>query len=597
MVALKKLRSLLAISFFLIFPLISLPAKAKDNAHRNDLSPYEEAEFLIDECERLYLSNIDTLKPLALNSLRLLELPLQEGDDANFRVGVLARTYNVLGFYHDRKGNIKQSLDYYLLGIKAAERISDLTRLEELYNNVASVYLDIGAYDNSFSYYSKSLLISIQLNDLENTANMLDNMSFIFQAQRDLDKALFYREKALEIRKDLPAKAGISRSYNNIGLVYQLRGEFNIARELYRKSLLVNQQSGDLAAIAINYDNIGSVFSAENQHDSAIVYYNQNLSLSKDLGIVKNIVGANISLSKAYRKKGNYQEALKHAAEAYQSANEINNPNLLMHACNELSVIHENLGNYQKALDFVRIGNELNETHQKSIFERKILLKEELLEFSISRRMERIKMEREIAQNKSESQRKLMLYLSISFLTLLIILFLLYWLRQKQKLTASQLELSSLKEKRLEEELATKQRKLTSISVRVTQNNQYLEKVNSIIKDLDQDELNSGLNNKLHDLKRQIKESTRIDEDWINFQRQFDGVHTEFSKELMEKFPQLTANEVKLCRLMKLNMNSAEIAILLNVSSNTLRSSRYRIHKKMNLEKGTKLQDFLLKMG
>ena len=101
----------------------------------------------------------------------------------------------------------------------------------------------------------------------------------------------------------------------------------------------------------------------------------------------------------------------------------------------------------------------------------------------------------------------------------------------------------------------------------------------------------------MHNLKRSIKESARIDKDWVNFQRQFDGVYVGFSKEIKERFPQLTASEIKLCRLMKLNMNSAEIAILLNVSSNTLRSARYRIHKKMNLEKGTKLYDSLIKIG
>lgn len=559
------------------------------------MSSYEEAAILVEKCEYLYLTNIDTLNFLGLEALKLLELPSENNKNETFRLETLASAYNVLGFYNRDKGQTKKALAYYRFGIKTAESIGNTTLLDELYNNIASVYLDIGAYSKSFQFYNQSLMISIQLNNQENIANKLDNISFIFQAQSDLDKTLVYREKALEIRKELSQDAGISRSYNNIGLVYQLRGDIAFAKEYYFKSLALNQKMNDLQAISVNYENIGSSFAEEEQMDSAIIYYNYGLKLAEELGVPINISGVNLSLSMAYRKMNQFEEALKHANKGYSIAASINNQGLLIHSSSELSLIHEKLENHKDGLFYLRIFNTVNETFNKSRFERKLLLKEEMLQFSIERRIERLEMQREIELNKSKSERELWTYLVAAFLILAVILFLLYTTRQKQKLTTSQLELSNLKEKTLEEELTTKQRELTSISVRVTQNNQYLETVNDIIKELKGNDLSSDLDKKLHDLKRLIKESARIDEDWANFQRQFDGVYANFSTKMKEKFPELTPNEIKLCRLMKLNMNSSEIAILLNVSSNTLRSARYRIHKKMDLEKGTKLQDFLIK--
>ena len=46
---------------------------------------------------------------------------------------------------------------------------------------------------------------------------------------------------------------------------------------------------------------------------------------------------------------------------------------------------------------------------------------------------------------------------------------------------------------------------------------------------------------------------------------------------------------------MKLNIPTSEITMILNVSINTLSSARYHIHKKMKLQKGVKLQDYLFK--
>ena len=66
----------------------------------------------------------------------------------------------------------------------------------------------------------------------------------------------------------------------------------------------------------------------------------------------------------------------------------------MLHSSNELSLIHEKLGNHEEGLFYLRTFNTLNETFNKSRFARKLLLKEEMLKFSIERRIERLEMEK-----------------------------------------------------------------------------------------------------------------------------------------------------------------------------------------------------------
>jgi DNA-binding CsgD family transcriptional regulator len=56
----------------------------------------------------------------------------------------------------------------------------------------------------------------------------------------------------------------------------------------------------------------------------------------------------------------------------------------------------------------------------------------------------------------------------------------------------------------------------------------------------------------------------------------------------------LTPSELRLASLMRLNLNSKDIASTLNISPDSLRISRHRLKKKLALEKGESLQQFIL---
>jgi len=77
------------------------------------------------------------------------------------------------------------------------------------------------------------------------------------------------------------------------------------------------------------------------------------------------------------------------------------------------------------------------------------------------------------------------------------------------------------------------------------------------------------------------------------FEIQMDELHQEFFKNLKQKFPGLSSNDLRLCAYLKIGFSSKEIADLLNIQPSSIYISRSRLRKKLNLSIEEDLYDFL----
>lgn len=84
------------------------------------------------------------------------------------------------------------------------------------------------------------------------------------------------------------------------------------------------------------------------------------------------------------------------------------------------------------------------------------------------------------------------------------------------------------------------------------------------------------------------------EEDWKTFLIKFEQKHTDFFKELKELYPQLTPNDLKLCACLKLNLESKDIASLMNISVRAVENNRSRLRKKLNIPSNIHLADFFI---
>ncbi len=76
-----------------------------------------------------------------------------------------------------------------------------------------------------------------------------------------------------------------------------------------------------------------------------------------------------------------------------------------------------------------------------------------------------------------------------------------------------------------------------------------------------------------------------------SFDLKFNEIYPDFYTRLYQTCSDLSQSEIRVCALIKMNMNTKEIANLLNVSPSTIDNHRFRVRKKLELEKGTNLFD------
>lgn len=83
---------------------------------------------------------------------------------------------------------------------------------------------------------------------------------------------------------------------------------------------------------------------------------------------------------------------------------------------------------------------------------------------------------------------------------------------------------------------------------------------------------------------------------WEDFEIRFQQVYTGFYKKLNTDYPDLTPNELRLCAFFRLNMTTKEIAAITYQSANSIVVARYRLRKKLGMEKEENLVSFLSKI-
>ena len=77
------------------------------------------------------------------------------------------------------------------------------------------------------------------------------------------------------------------------------------------------------------------------------------------------------------------------------------------------------------------------------------------------------------------------------------------------------------------------------------------------------------------------------------FFERLDKLSDAFYSQLMINYPNLSKNEIQLCSLIRLKMDSRSNATLQNITNAYLNTSRYRLRKKLELADDVNLDDFI----
>lgn len=154
-------------------------------------------------------------------------------------------------------------------------------------------------------------------------------------------------------------------------------------------------------------------------------------------------------------------------------------------------------------------------------------------------------------------------------------------------------EIIKLKNEKLETDINFKNRELLTMTINLVQRGEVLTKIKEIISSLMKKDTSDDSSPAYRNLLKLIREVEKSNEDWDQFAIHFNNVNIDFFNTLKQAYPDLTANDLKLCAYLRMNLSSKEIAQLLNITLKAVEIARYRLRKKLLLLPDTNLADFL----
>ena len=496
--------------------------------------------------------------PLSIQYLEMAEEYLKLSKDNKnlaFLNFIKGENYRICG------DNIR-AMNSYNNALELAIASKDIKSISTYYSSIGSLLLDRNEPQKAMEYFREALQQKININDLSGASNQLTSFGKSFEKLQQLDSSLWYHKKALEIRKEL----------NNIRTIAS--SEYSISGILYKMQRF------------------------EDAELSLQIALKNFIELDDKTGIIIT----NLQLAKVHNKEGK-DNAIEGALMALEHAQKIKNARLISHAYKILSEIYQDNQDYQKAFEYLYQHKILND----SLFstEKERILTEMETKFQSEKKDNKI----DLLNTRSKIQHKnniLLVIFVIIFAGITVLLFFLFRLKSTaymhQKKMHKQEELIHLQQRKinekenqiLQEQLESKNREIASKALEMLRFNntisciiEKLENLNNNLKG--SEEIAKSIKDIIHDLDSPTKQNI-----WNEFEKIFKNIHSNFYSKLLEICPELSATEIKTAALLKLNLTTKEIAAISFKSEGSIKTTRYRLRKKLGLLGDDKLVPFLM---
>jgi len=155
-------------------------------------------------------------------------------------------------------------------------------------------------------------------------------------------------------------------------------------------------------------------------------------------------------------------------------------------------------------------------------------------------------------------------------------------------------EINRLQKEKLESEITHMNSELASNTMNILNKNEFISGIKSKLGGVTKKSSNNEVKKQIETIIKDIEKNIQTDGDWKNFQFHFEKVHGDFSTRLKEEYKALSAQELKLSAYLRLNLSTKEIANLLNISNRGVEIGRYRLRKKLELDRSQNLAEFIL---
>jgi DNA-binding CsgD family transcriptional regulator len=141
------------------------------------------------------------------------------------------------------------------------------------------------------------------------------------------------------------------------------------------------------------------------------------------------------------------------------------------------------------------------------------------------------------------------------------------------------------------DELMASRRQLAATALMLARKRDANDLLKTEVSDLEETaQISSVAKNKL---LRIIDQTANEEDEWAHFQQQFELIEPSFLKNILNQFPALTPSDLKILTLIRMNLDSNEIARILRRTPESTKMARYRLRKRLELSNEESLEQFV----
>ncbi|SDB37570.1 hypothetical protein SAMN03097699_0983 [Flavobacteriaceae bacterium MAR_2010_188] len=483
--------------------------------------------------------------------------------------------FRAIGFPEESNASYQAFFDYYTknekyLNLKQKDDFIGMRNYA--YSIMADNYAKMNQLELAAKVHKQNVSFTDTIPGIFKPSALNNYGLYFYWWKKDLDSAIIYFKEADKITtENFPNHTLIGSIRDNIADVYTDQKRFRNAEPLYLKNFQFFKTAEnevehrrDIPRLISSGAQLVSTYINLKDLNNAQVYFKQLDSIVKD-SESKNILESSSKLEyletkvNLLRSSGRFEDAFKALEKQKYFSDSI------------AAVAASADQNWRQELNDITLDR-----------------------ISLNSKLDRLKKE-----NQIKNQRARFWIVTLTFIILIIILLSLFLRRRQhlrnarnEKLLAEQeLRNKELEVDRLNSEIISKERDLSDFAINLTENQKW---TSEMMKKFEEIRYHKENREELwEDLYSDIKTRNTFDMDSKLFYERLDKLNDSFYGKLSSVFPALTKNETRLCSLIRLKMDSREIAALQNITLASLNTSRYRLRKKMELDDKISLDEFI----
>lgn len=163
---------------------------------------------------------------------------------------------------------------------------------------------------------------------------------------------------------------------------------------------------------------------------------------------------------------------------------------------------------------------------------------------------------------------------------------------EEQKKHAEELQQQAYEQ--LQEKVRNQESELKNRMRFLTQKQELLDAISTEVE-TQKNELGERYPNKLYRrLMKIIQEGATEKDKLLSFENYFVEVHYEFMLRMQKAYPDLSPSELKFCCLIRANLSTKEISVIMGIALRSVELKKYRLKRKLNLEQESSLTSYIL---